>query len=168
MRFSSYPSSSSMILVTSLLRSWLTETILLAEITFAFLIRSPSRLRVIFRFMVSSPLYFRLSRKTSVSRKLCESKEIANQLIVRQWMRCQVNTACCPTDYTPGNFLLPAPLRFLTHASIRFHSIFKLDLAFEHENWLKRDLVASPLQLIGRVPKKCSKSRLVKNSSGFY
>ena len=43
----------------------------------------------------------------------------------------------------------------------------KLDLVFEHENWPKRDLVAGPFQLIGRVPKKCSKSRLVKNSSGF-
>ncbi len=63
--------------------------------------------------------------------------------------------------------LLPAPLRFLTHASIRFHSIFKLDLVFEHENWPKRDLVADPFQLIGRVPKKCSKSRLVKNLSAF-
>ncbi|MCX5816344.1 MAG: hypothetical protein NTX75_08920, partial [Proteobacteria bacterium] len=40
------------------------------------------------------------------------------------------------------------------------------DLVFEHENWPKRGLAAGPFQPIGRVPKKCSKSRLAKSSSG--
>ena len=78
---------------------------------------------------------------------------------------------------TPEHCFALCSLRFFTHASICFHSIFKLDLVFEHENWPERGLAAGSFQPIGHnrgvpgsVPgrtKKCSKSRLAKSSSGL-
>jgi hypothetical protein len=54
---------------------------------------------------------------------------------------------------TPEHCFALCSLRFLTHASICFHSIFKLDLVFEHENWPERGLAAGSFQPIGRVPR---------------
>ena len=71
--------------------------------------------------------------------------------------------------------LLPAPLRFLTHASIRFHSIFELATGLQPAKigltsaWPQAHNLQPGTHRNTEMggPKKCSKSRLVKNLPAF-
>ena len=51
-------------------------------------------------------------------------------IVVLEQVRSNINRLLPKPIIRRNTLLLPAPLRFLTHASIRFHSIFKLALGF--------------------------------------
>ena len=72
------------------------------------------------------------------------------------------------TDFTPEHCFAPcSTARALPYNALLPFNFRTCHWASDSENWPNRGLAAGTFQLIGRVPKPCSKSQLAKRSSGF-